>query len=153
MDRRRRNGFIMIVLSVTIIISMTWFIISDTRYFGIGWAGNGLSYISDIYTPNNNVSYEVSFHGVNFTFMHWIYPSYGGAPPTDQSYTAYFLIQFADNSSQVLSILTGSWWVTSGTVSLPLSAEATVGTSPIAGILFHGYLDRPVGWRFFVSMT
>ncbi len=139
----------MIVLSVTIIISMTWFIISDTRYLGIGWAGNGLSYISDIYTPNNNVSYEVSFHGVNFTFMHWTYPY----PAVDETYTAYFLIEFADNSSQVLSFFTGSWWLTSGNMILPLTAKATIGTSPIAGVLYHGYLDRPVGWRFFVSMT
>jgi hypothetical protein len=139
----------MIIFSVIIIISATWYITADTRYLGIGWAGNGLSYISDIYTPNNNVSYEVSFHGVNFTFMHWIYPR---DAPTDGPYTAYFLIEFADNTSQVLSILTGSWWSTYGSLTLPLTAEATVGTSPIAGILYHGYLDRPVGWRFFVSI-
>jgi hypothetical protein len=151
MDRRRRNIVIAIGFSLTIMISMTLFLIVDSRFLDVGWIDDAgaLANISDIYTSNDNISYSVSFHGVNFTFMHWNYPK---SNPPDQLYTAYFLIEFVDNSSQVLYILTGSFWLASGSISLPLTAEATVGTSPIAGVLYHGYMDRPVGWRFFVGM-
>jgi len=141
----------MITLSVVLIISMTLFIVVDTRFIGLGWVGDagGLYYISDIYTPNNNVSYEVFFHGVNFTFMHWIDDPFD---PEGEPLTAYFLIEFPDNMSEVINILTGSWDLTHGRYTLPLTAETTINRSPIAGVLYHGYMDSPVGWKFIVSV-
>lgn len=141
----------MIVFSLAVITGMTLYVVADSKYLGVALVGGnaGLVYVSDFYTPNNNVSYEVFFHDVNFTFMYWIYPR---DAPTDGPYTAYFSIEFKDNSSEVINIKTGSWWLTSGWETQPLTTQCTVGTSPIAGVLYHGYMDSPVGWRFIVSI-
>lgn len=149
MERRKRTAKIVIALSICIIVSMALFLVIDTRYLGIGCIPDrgGLWYISERYAPTNNVSYSVVFHNVNFTFRYWTYPG----QIMDASYTAYFLIKFADNSSSVLSIAIGSYWSTAYPGLIPLVSSTTIGTSPIAGILWHGYLDRPLGWRFIVS--
>jgi len=141
----------MIVFSLAVISGLILYVVADSRYFGVALVGGeaGLVYASDFYTPNNNVSYEVSFHEVNFTFMYWIYPR---DAPTDGPYTAYFLIEFKDNTSEVISILTGSYWTVHGGLSYPLTTRCTIGTSPIAGVLYHGYMDSPVGWRFIVGI-
>ncbi|MHA1965103.1 MAG: hypothetical protein ACXACG_15180 [Candidatus Thorarchaeota archaeon] len=151
MERRKRNAYFMIAFSLALIAGLTLYVVADSRFFGIALVGGGagLVHASDFYTPNNNVSYEVSFHDVNFTFMYWIYPR---DAPTDGPYTAYFLIEFKDNSSEVINIQTGSWWLVHGSMTLPLTAKYTVDTSPIAGVLYHGYMDSPVGWRFIVSV-
>jgi hypothetical protein len=149
LERRKRTSKILIALSICITISMTLFLVVDTRYLGIGCVPyyGGLWYISERYAPTNNVSYSVVFHNVNFTFMYWTYPG----QITDVDYTAYFLIRFADNSSALLNIILGGYWSTyyPGT---PLVSKTTIGTSPIAGLLWHGYLDRPLSWRFIVSV-
>jgi hypothetical protein len=151
LERRQRKAIIMIAVSVAVIAGSTLYVIADSRYFGVALVGGnaGWVYASQFYTPNNNVSYEVIFHDVNFTFMYWIYPR---DAPTDGPYTVYFLIEFNDGSSEVISIQTGSYWVVHGSIDLPLAAKYTVGTSPIAGVLYHGYMDNPVGWRFIVSI-
>jgi hypothetical protein len=142
----------MIALSLIILVTITLFVIIDSRFLGIGWASNsvGLCYVSEVYTPNDNISYAVSFHEVNFTFMYWTYPRSG---LTEQEYTAYFLIEFSDNSSEVISIRTGGYWYAAFPGNTrPIRAETTIDTSPIAGVLYHGYLDCPVGWRFIVRL-
>lgn len=122
----------------------------DTRYGGQGYVEEtgGLSYVSEKYDSNGNSTYSVTFHDVEFTFKYWYYP-YG---VQDYHYTAYFLIEFQDNTSEIISLATGSYWTTSGIVKRPLFAVTTNHTSPIAGVLSGDYLDNPVCWRFVVSI-
>ena len=150
LERRKRNAKILIAFSICIIVSMTLFLVVDIHYIGVGWVQDhgGLWYVSERCTPNNNVSYIVTFHSVNFTFMYWTYPG----QIQDADYTVYFLIEFADNSSTVLSILTGSSLFATQLSTRPLVSKTTIDTSPIAGVLYHGYLDNPCSWRFIVSL-
>lgn len=149
LERRQRNAIVMIVLSLTAIATLH--LIVDSRYLGIALVSGsvGLVYVSDFYTPNDNVTYTVSFHGVNFTFMYWIDP----LPLVDIDFTVYFLIAFADNSTEEVNIGTGGYWYAIGGATRPINAKTTVDTSPIAGVLYNGYLDSPVGWRFIVSLS
>ena len=121
----------------------------DPRYLGVGMITEtgGMSYVSDIYTPNDNVSYSVMFQDVNFTFLYWTYLSY----LTDDYYTAYFRIHFSDNNTEVLNLRTGAYGDTYR--NLPLLVVITVHSSPMAGILYSGYLNSPTGWQFVVSST
>ncbi len=151
--KRRRVILIasIIIILLTSTFGLIWYTISNPRYWNQGWVEEtgGLSYVSEIYGPESNASYTINFHNVNFTFMYWTYP-YGWL---DVAYTAYFLIEFLDNTSEIVTFLTGSWWLTSGSLKRPLFAVAAEHTDPIAGVLAGGYLDSPVGWQFVVSMN
>ena len=148
LEKRKRNAKILIALSICIILSGTLFLVFDTRYMGVGWVPDrgGLWYVSETYSSNSNVSYTVIFHEVHFTFLYWTYPW----PLQDADYTAYFLIEFADNSSTTLSISTGSYWFTAYPSMRPLSSITTIDTFPIAGLLYAGNLEP--NWRFIVSL-
>ena len=150
LQRRKRNAKILVAFSICIMISVTLLLVFDIHYMGVGWVSDngGLWYISERYTPNDNVSYTVTFHSINYTFMYWTYPG----EIQDADYTVYFSIEFADNSSTVLGILTGSSLFTTQPSTRPLVSKTTIGTSPIVGVLYHGYLDNPCSWRFIVSL-
>ncbi|MFW9769358.1 MAG: hypothetical protein ACFFF9_17025 [Candidatus Thorarchaeota archaeon] len=164
MKRRR----LIVVASIVIILisSLVGFVgfnsfIMDTRYGGQGYVEEtgGLSYVSEIYYPENNASYTVNFHDVNFTFLYWTYPSGNNYTVYDAPYTAYFLITFhVDTQSnldvvfEVLTLSTGSWWTVSGYLKRPLTAVTTEHDNPKAGVLYGSYLDNPVGWQFVLSM-
>lgn len=141
----------MIAFSLALLSGSILYVIADSRFLGVALVGGkaGLVYVSDFYTPNNNVTYAVTFHNVNFTFLYWLYPEY---LPNDSPYTACFLIEFADNSSEVISIKTGDWFSTHWNIHNPLVSVQTEHSSPTAGVLYHGYMDRPLGWKFLVSI-
>ncbi len=150
--KRRRVILIasIIIILLTSTFSFVWYAISNPRYSNQGWIEEtgGLSYVSDIYGPKGNASYTINFHNVNFTFMYWTYP-YG---VMDAAYTAYFLIEFLDDTNEILTLYTGSWWTTSGWLKRPVSVVTTEHDNPKAGVLFGDYLDNPVGWQFVVSI-
>ena len=156
--KRRRTillaSLIIVVLTTVIGFSLYTSFIMDTRTGGQGWVEEtgGLSYVSEFYDPAGNNSYTVSFHNVNFTFMYWTYPSGPNYTVFDASYTAYFLIEFLDGTNEIVSLYTGSWWTTSGSLKRALSSVNTEHDNPKAGVLYGGYLDNPVGWQFVVSI-
>lgn len=145
---------IVVVLTSLIVYSMYNSFVLDTRYGGQGWVEEtgGLSYVSEFYDPGGNISYTVRFHNVNFTFLYWTYPSGENYTVVDASYTAYFLIEFLDDTNEIISLYTGSWWTTSGSLKRSVFAVTAAHTSPMAGVLAGGYLDNPVGWQFVVSI-
>jgi hypothetical protein len=147
MNRKQRVASCIAISSI-LAASLVVYVILSPRYLGIGLVSQtgGLSHISTVYTPNNNISYSVVFIDVNFTFLYWTYPY----PLMDAAYTAYFRIQFSDNTTEVIHLNTGSYWANN---DWPLSVVNTLHTSPIAGILYSGYLNSPVGWQFIVSLA
>jgi len=151
--KRRCMTLIFAVISI-LVISLIGFLAYraylDPRYWGVGYIEEtgGMCYVSEIYDAGDNTSYVVYFHNVTFTFMYWTYPQ--GA--YDADYTAYCLIEFPDNTSEIITFYTGSDWRTSGLLRDPLTAAIADHTSPLAGVLYHGYLDYPCGWQFFVSI-
>lgn len=159
MKMKRRIAILLVSIPIILVTSLTGFagyssFILDPRYGNQGWVEEtgGLSYVSDIYEAGNNASYTVSFQDVKFTFLYWTYPSGDNYTVVDASYTAYFLIEFLDDTSEVVSLETGSWWTTSGYLKRQLTAVTTEHDNPKAGVLYGGYLDNPVGWQFVVIM-
>ncbi|MFW9814210.1 MAG: hypothetical protein ACFFF9_17235 [Candidatus Thorarchaeota archaeon] len=146
--KRKRQIAIGILLTTIIIIGLIAFVTMDPRFLGIGMITEigGLSHVSETYYPNDNVSYSVLFQEVNFTFLYWTYPY----PLADAAYTAYFLVQFSDSTIEEINLNTGSYWAEN---TWPLDIKTTVHTSPKAGILYSGYLNKPTGWQFVVGFN
>ncbi|MGY5864891.1 MAG: hypothetical protein RTV41_09825 [Candidatus Thorarchaeota archaeon] len=156
--KRRRLALIasLIIILLTSLIGFSIYssFVLDPRNGEQGWVEEtgGLSYVSEIYGPEGNTSYTVRLQDVNFTFLYWTYPSGDNYTVMDAAYTAYFLIEFLEDTNEVITLATGSWWTTSGSLIRPLSVVTTEHENPEAGVLYGAYLDNPVGWQFVVSI-
>ena len=144
----RGRLIILMLLSIAIITST---LLLHPLYFGVGLVedNGGFCFVTEPYGPNDNVSYTVEFHDVEFEFLYWYYPP----EVYDAAYSVFFNITFLDGTIETLTIATGSWWFTSGGLKRPLFGVTTLHTSPTAGILVGDYLDSPVRWQFTVSIT
>ncbi|MCK5266334.1 MAG: hypothetical protein KAR03_12065 [Candidatus Thorarchaeota archaeon] len=145
---KRRYPITVLLLSAVVIVSV---LVIHPQYLGIGFVADtgGFCFVSEPYGPNDNVSYTVNFHNVEFKFLLWYYPP----GVSDYHYTVYFNITFEDGTTETLTIATGSWWYTGGGLNRPLSGVTTTHTSPTAGVLKGDYLDNPPRWQFTVSIT
>ena len=149
--KRKQIIAICIAISTILAVSSVAYVILSPRHLGIGLITEtgGWSHISDFYYPNDNVSYSVVFQGVNFTFLYWTYPLLDVTYTlSDAQYTAYFHIQFSDNTTEEIHFYAGDYFATN---TWPLFITTTTHTSPKAGILHGGYLNKPTGWQFVVS--
>ncbi|MFW9846367.1 MAG: hypothetical protein ACFFD6_06445 [Candidatus Thorarchaeota archaeon] len=103
---------IAVVIIVLVSIAVAVNAIIDYRLLGIGYVSNRLCYVSDIQDTNENESYALMFHGVNFTFMYYTLPIYydengtGYAVP-DAPSTAHFMLTYPDDAVAYLNLSIG----------------------------------------------
>ena len=105
-------------------------------------AQGGLCLLSARYDWNDNSSYSVVFHSVNFTFL---YSSYPDPELRDVPYTAYFVVRFSDGLIENLSLLY------SGFGGSSLHGVVTSHSFPRAGVVTGSIDELWSAWRFTVA--
>lgn len=101
--KRSLTKILLLVVAIVLILGLI-----SGQLLGIVWipALGGLCFISAPFGTNENQSYSVIFHSVNFTFLGSTY-DYGNL--TDAPSTAHFLITFNDGQKENLTLHYGGF--------------------------------------------
>ena len=106
----------------------------------------GVAYVSAPYGPNENQTYSVIFHSVNFTYVGSTY-DYGNL--MDQPRTAHFLITFSDGQKENLT-LHYSGFKPISRFFIRYHWTITNHVSPRAGVITGNSEVLFNGWQFLV---
>ncbi|MFX0079359.1 MAG: hypothetical protein ACFE8O_08975 [Candidatus Hermodarchaeota archaeon] len=134
---------LLLALAVVPIIALI-----NAQLLGVVWipALGGVSYISAPYGPNENQTYSVIFHSVNFTFLASTY-DYGLL--TDMPHTAHFLITFSNGQEENLT-LHYDGFIGTAVLFIRYHWNITNHVSPRAGVITGNSQVLFNGWQFLV---
>ncbi len=136
----------MIVVIVMVVVLLGFLVVPVLFGVVVLPEQGGLCLLSARYDWNENSSYSVVFHSVNFTFL---YSSHPDPMIPDLPYTAHFVVRFSDGLIENLSLVyngyTALYFVGS------LQGVVTSHSFPRAGVV-TGYTYEIWGaWRFTVA--
>jgi hypothetical protein len=140
--KKRRLIQSVIVVIVMVVVLLGFLVVPGLFGMVVLPAQGGLCLLSARYDWNDNSSYSVVFHSVNFTFL---YSSYPDPRLRDLPYTAHFVVRFSDGLIENLSLLYNGFGGSS------LHGVVTSHSFPRAGVV-TGNTDELWGaWRFTVA--
>ncbi len=118
------------------------------QLLGVIWipALGGVSYVSAPFGPNENQSYSVIFHSVNFTYLGSTY-DYGDL--RDLPKTVHFLITFSDGQKENLT-LHYDGLISTAVLFIEYHWNITNHVSPRAGVITGNSQVLSHGWQFLV---
>ena len=120
-------------------------------------AFGGYFYISEIQNDNENVSYSIIFHDVNFTFLYWHWPysvldnvtNYFAEVPLD----VFVQVTFSDNTSEILHLVVDSPGSCLIGESPELRGVTTSHSQPRAGVANAETWELQSRWVYTVSVS
>ncbi|MGY5875687.1 MAG: hypothetical protein RTU30_08070 [Candidatus Thorarchaeota archaeon] len=134
----RRNS----ILIITIFIVVGGILVAP-RLLGIGSVpeDDGIWFTTGLYQHGTNETYSVLFHGVNFTFLYYIYYGY-----LDSPFPVLFEVEFSDRAVEVLSLYIGGW-------SIVDRVNFTEHTDPRAAIFNFDTHEQHYSWSYAVAIS
>ena len=120
----------------------------NAQLLGVVWIPvlGGVSFVSVPYGPNENQTYSVIFHSVNFTY---IGSTYDFGTLMDQPRTAHFLITFSDGQKENLT-LHYDGFIGTAVLFIRYHWNTTNHASPRAGVITGNSDVLFNGWQFLV---
>lgn len=120
----------------------------NAQLLGVIWIPTlgEVAYVSIPFGPNENQSYSVMFHSVNFTFLGSTY-DYGDL--RDLPHTAHFLIIFSDEQKENLT-LHYDGFIGTAVFFIDYNWNITNHVSPRAGVITGNSQVLSHGWQFLV---
>ncbi len=152
-SHRGKIAVVIVVLVIAGSISFYTLDANDIEFI----PGLGLCYISDIQGANDNSSYSVEFHGINFTFLYWYWPFYGAIENVtwylaEQRVQVFVLVESSDGFSEVIQLEIDSPGCCIFDPNSILQGFPSSHQSRIFGIATANSEELHSNWVYFVSV-